>query len=120
MLGQGTLSAYMQHRAFRSECRGHAGDGIGAPGARGGHHAAQPAGLAGIAVRGVGGSLFVPHIDDADALIQATVVDVDDVPAAEGEYGIHPFVFQGSCHQMATGYDILRPAFLNQGIGSGV
>ena len=46
------------------------------------------AGLAGdarVAVGGVGRDLLVADVDDLDALVDAAVVDVDDVAAAEGE-----------------------------------
>ena len=38
-----------------------------------------------IAIGGVGRHLLVANIDDADTLVQTAIVDVDDVPAAQGE-----------------------------------
>ena len=77
-----------EHRALGAERGGDAGDGVGAAGAGGRHHAAEPAGLARVAVGGVRGGLLVAHVDDADALVDAAVIDVDDVAAAQREDGV--------------------------------
>ena len=54
------------------------------PGPGGDDRAAGLAGDARVAVGGVGGDLLVADVDDLDALVDAAVVDVDDVAAAEG------------------------------------
>ena len=82
VLRQGALAADMKNRAFRPECRGDSRDGIGATGSGSGDHAAELARLPRVAVRRMRSHLLVPHVDDANAFIDATVIDVDDVPAA--------------------------------------
>jgi hypothetical protein len=82
VLGQRTLAADMQDRALRAEGRRDAGHGIRAARPGSGYDAAELARLAGMAVGGVRGDLFVAHVDDADALIDAAIIDVDDVAAA--------------------------------------
>ena len=82
VLSQRTLATDMQDRAFRAEGRRDARHGIGAARPGGGYDAAELARLARMAVGGVRGDLFVAHVDDADALIDATIIDVDDVAAA--------------------------------------
>ena len=106
----------MKNRAFRTEGRGDARDRIGATGTGGGDHAAELARLPGIAVRRMRSDLFVAHVDDADAFIDATVIDVDDVPAAKSEDGVHPFVFQRLGDQMAAGDHARIAALPLQGI----
>ena len=62
-----------------------AGDRIGQAGARGDDGDAGLPGDAAPAVRGVGRRLLVAHVDHADALVQAAVVDRHHVSAAERE-----------------------------------
>ena len=100
----------MQHGALGAERGRDPRDGVGAAGSRGRNHAAELAGLTGVAVRGMRRDLLVAHVDDADALIDATVVDVDDVAAAESEDGIDALVLQGPGDQMAAGDDAGVPA----------
>ena len=114
VLGERALPADMEDRAFRAERRRHPGDRVGAAGAGGGDDAAELAGLARIAVGGMRGGLFVAHVDDADPLVEAAIVDVDDMPAAEGEDGVHPLVPERSRHQMAAGNDALVAALPGQ------
>ncbi len=102
-LRQRALAADVQHRAFRAEGRGDAGDRIGAARAGGGHDDTELAGLAGIAVGGVGRDLLMPDIDDADAFIDAAVVDVDDMAAAQGEDRVDALGLQRLGDQMAAG-----------------
>ena len=61
------------------------GDDVGDAGARGDGAHAGPPGHARVAVGRVAGGLLVAHVDDADALVEAAVVDRLDVPAAERE-----------------------------------
>jgi hypothetical protein len=44
--------------------------------------------------------LFVTHIDNLDSLVEASIIDVDDVPATQREDGLDPFMFQGFGNQM--------------------
>ena len=55
------------------------------PGPGGDRAHAGPPGHARVAVGGVAGGLLVAHVDDADALVEAAVVDGLDVAAAERE-----------------------------------
>jgi hypothetical protein len=58
------------------------------------------AGHTGVAVRGVRGYLLVAYVDHIDALVDATVVDVDDVAAAQREDDLDAFVLQRLRHQV--------------------
>ena len=82
VLRQRALTADVQDGTLGAERGGDAGHGVGEPRTRGRDHTAELAGLARVAVGGVRGDLFVAHVDDADALIDAAVIDVDDVAAA--------------------------------------
>ena len=114
MLGESALPADVKHRAFRPERGSDAGEGVGETRPGGGHHAAQPARLPGVAVRRVGRHLLVAHVDDTNAVVDAAVVDVDDMPAAQGEDGVHALVLERGGHQMSTRYDTLVPALPGQ------
>ncbi len=116
VLGQGALAADMKNRALRTERRGDARDRIGAAGSGSGDHAAELAGLARVAVRRMRGHLLVTHIDDANAFIDATIVDVDDVTAAQSEDGVHTFVLQRLGDQVAAGNHARIAALPLQGI----
>ncbi len=102
VLRQRALSADMQDRAFRAERRGDARHRVHATGAGGRHHAAELAGLPRVTVRCVRGDLLVAHVDDANPFVDTTVVDIDDVAAAQREDRVDPFVFQRLGNQMAT------------------
>ena len=82
VLGHAAPAADMQNGTLGTERGGNAGDGIGATGASRRYDATEPAGLARVAVGGVGSHLLVADVDDADALIEATIIDIDDVSAA--------------------------------------
>ena len=117
VLVQRALAADVQDRALRAQRGGDAGDRVGAAGTGRGHHATELAGLAGVAVGGVRGDLLVAHVDDADAFVQAAIVDVDDMAAAQREDGVDAFVPQGLGDQVAARDDRARPALLRQRIG---
>ena len=102
VLGERALAADVQHRAFRAERGGDAGHRIGAARAGRGDDAAELAGLARIAVGGMGRDLLVAHIDDPDALVDAAVIDVDDVAAAEREDGVDALGLQRLGDEMAA------------------
>src|SRR5450432_587098 len=104
VLGRRTLTTDVQNRALRTEGGGDARDRIGAAGTGGCDHAAELARLARITVRRVRGHLFMANVDDANALIDAAVVDVDDVAAAQGEYRVHTLIFQCLGNQVPAGY----------------
>ena len=114
VLGLRRLAADVQDRALGAERGRDPGDGIGASRTGRGHHAAEPSGLAGVAVRGVRGDLFVPHVDDLDAFVDAPVVDVDDVAAAEREDGVDSLASERPRHEVAAGDDIGVAALARQ------
>ena len=72
--------------------------------------------MAGVAVCGVCRRLLVPHINDADAFIKASVVNVDDMPPAKREDGVHPFALQSLGDKVSAGNDLFREAFLGEGV----
>ena len=119
VLGKGALAADVQDRGLGAGRAGDPGHGVGAAGAGGGHHAAEPAGLPRVAVGGMGGDLLVAHVDDPDAFVQAAVVDVDDVPAAEREDRVHAFVLERPGDQVTAGDDVGVGALPLQRIGGG-
>jgi DNA-binding transcriptional MerR regulator len=82
VLVEGPLAADQQHRALRPQRVCDSGDGVGGARAGGDHGAAGPPRDARVSVRGVRRHLLVANVDDLDALVDAAVVDVDDVPAA--------------------------------------
>src|SRR6202021_1516109 len=92
VLGQGALPADMKNRALRTERRGDARDRVGATGSCRGDHAAELARLPRVAVSRMRSHLLVPHVDDANAFIDATIIDVDDVTAAKRKDGVYTFV----------------------------
>ena len=106
VLGERALAADMQHRAFGAEGGGDAGHRIGAARSRRRHHAAELAGLAGIAVGGMGRRLLVADIDDPDALVEAAVIDIDDVAAAQGEDGVDALALEGLGDELSARDDI--------------
>src|SRR3954464_5417275 len=102
VLIQGALPADQQERALGAEGVRDAGDRVG--GARAGGHdrAARLSGHAGVGVGGMSGDLLVADVDDLDALVDAAVVDVDDVAATEGVDDVDPLCLQGLGDQVAT------------------
>ena len=55
-----------------------------------------------IAVGRVRGDLFVAHVNDANTLIDAAVIDIDDVPAAQREDRVDTLVLQRLGDQVAA------------------
>src|SRR3954468_10227875 len=103
VLVQRALAADQQERALRAEGVGDAGDRVGGAGAGGDDGAARLAGDARVRVGGMRGDLLVADVDDLDALVDAAVVDVDDVAAAEGVDHVDPLCLQGLGDQVAAG-----------------
>jgi hypothetical protein len=93
VLRQRSLATDVQNRALRAERGRNARHRVRAAGPRGGDHAAEFAGLPCIAVCRVRGDLLMAHVDDANPFVHTTVVNVDDVAAAQREDRIDPFVF---------------------------
>ena len=83
--GARALPADDDHRDVGAVRARHAGHGVGEAGSRGDDRHAGPTGDARPAVGRVRRGLLVAHVDDADALVEAAVVDRHHVPAAEGE-----------------------------------
>ena len=120
VLAESALPADVEHRALGAERGRDAGHRVGEPGPGRRHHAAEAPGLAGVAVRRVGRDLLVPDVDDADPLVDAPVVDVDDVTAAEGEDGVDPLSSQGAGDEMPARHDVAAPVLGGEGVGGGV
>jgi hypothetical protein len=95
-------SADQEQRTPRREGVGHAGHRVGH--ARPRHHRGHPeaAGQPRVGVSRVRGGLLVAHVDDADAFLQAGVVDGEDVPAAEREEVAHALAGQHPPDQLAA------------------
>ena len=106
----------MQNRALGAKCRGDAGQRVGKAWTGRRDHAAQPTRLARISVGRVGGGLLVAHVDDANVVIDAAVVDVDDVAAAKREDRVDTLVLEGCSDEMAAGNDFLVPAFPGESV----
>src|SRR6202041_1847963 len=102
VLRQRALAADVQNRALGAEGGGDTGHRIGAPRSRRRDDAAELAGLTRITVGRVRGDLFVAHVDDANTLIDAAVIDVDDVPAAQRENRVNTLVLQRFGNQVAA------------------
>ncbi len=103
MLRHSALATDVQHRALGAEGRSDAGDRVGAAGAGRGHDDAELACLPCVAVGRMRRHLLVAHIDDADALIDAAVVDVDDVASTQREDGVHALVLERLGDQVSAG-----------------
>src|SRR5207245_8754715 len=101
-LGGGSLSPDDQHRRLRPESIGDASDRIRSPRTSGHDGHARLTGDARPGISSVRRRLLVPHVNDADALVETAVVDVNNVSSAEGENGLDTFGLQGFRHQMAT------------------
>ena len=114
VLGERTLPADVQHRALRPERGRDPGERVGEARARRRDHAPEPAGLARVPVRGVGGDLLVTHVDDADPLVDAPVVGVDDVPAAQREDGVDALVGQRPGRQVPARDDVFVAALARE------
>src|SRR5207249_219148 len=76
---------------------------VGGAGTGGHHGTTGNAGKPRPGVGGVGGGLLVANVDDADAGVRAPLVNVDDVPAAEGEDRLNPLGLEGASDQVASG-----------------
>jgi hypothetical protein len=107
VLGVCPLTADQQHGGLRAEGVGDSGDGVGRPRAGGDDRAAGLAGDARVAVGGMGGHLLVPYVDDLDALVDAAVVDVDDVAAAQCVDAVDALGLEGLGDEMTAGDDVL-------------
>ena len=73
-------------------------------------------GLARVSVGGVCRHLLVAHVHHLYALVDAPVVDVDDVATAEREDGVDALVPERLRHEMPAGHYALLPALLRQGV----
>ena len=119
VLRQSALAADVQDRALRAKGGGDAGHGIRTARTGGRDDAAELARLARIAVGRMRGDLLVAHVDDADALVDAAVIDVDDVAAAQRKDRVDAFVLQRLGDQVTAGRHARVAAFLLQGIFGG-
>ena len=96
------IAADQEHRALGAEGVGHAGDGVGGAGA-GGYDRAAEAGDARVGVGRMRGNLLVADVDDLDPFVDASVIDVDDVAAGNGEDVPDAFLLQHFGDDLATG-----------------
>jgi hypothetical protein len=119
VLGERTLAADVQDRTLGAKRRRDAGHRIGAARARSGDDATELARLARVAVGGVRRDLLVPYVDDANALVDAAVIDVDDVAAAKREDRVHPFVLERFRHQVTARDDARIAGLALQGVFGG-
>src|SRR5712692_2996184 len=103
MLGEWTLATDQKHRAFGAEGVRNAGHGVGGAGARRHDGASGLAANAPVAVGRVRRDLLMADIDDLDALVEASVVDVDDVAAAQREDDLDALVLERLGHQVTAG-----------------
>ena len=122
VLAQRALTADQQHRALRAERVRDTGHGVGRARSRGDHRATRAAGDSGVPVSGVSCDLFVANVDDVDALVDATVVDVDDVAATQREDHVDALRLEGFGDQVPPrdGRGVLlgfRHARLDVGLG---
>ncbi len=83
----------MQNRAFGAKRGSDAGNRIGAAGSGRRHHAAELSGLTCVTISRVCGGLFVAYVDNFYTFIETAIVDIDNMPAAEGKNGINTFGF---------------------------
>src|SRR5271154_2013472 len=93
----------MQNWALGTEGCGNASDSVGASGSSRGDHAAEFAGLPGIAIGRMRGNLLVPHVNDPNAFVDAAVIDVYDVPAAQRKDRVDALILERFGHQMTAG-----------------
>ena len=110
------LSTDVQYRTLGPECGGDAGHRVGATRTRGGDDASEASGLARVSVGGVGRHLLVAHVHHLDALVDASVIDVDDVATAEREDGVDALVPERLRHEMPAGHHALVAALLRKGV----
>ena len=103
VLAERALPADHQQRTFGAKRIGDAGHRVGRARSRGRHDAADLAALARVAVRRMGRDLLMAHVDDLDALVDAAVVDVDDMAAAERPDHLDAFVLERLGDQMPAG-----------------
>ena len=82
--GGGALPTDDQHGRLRPESIGNAGDRISSARTGGDDGDARLASDARPGVGGVRRGLLVPHVNDFDAFVEAAVVNVNNVPPAEG------------------------------------
>ena len=107
--GGGALPTDDQHGRLRPESIGNASDRISSAQTGGDDGDARLASDTRPGVGGVRRGLLVPHVNDSDAFVEAAVVNVNNVPPAEGKNGLNTLCLQGTGHQMAPtnlGYNI--------------
>ena len=101
-----TAATNEQHGAFGTESVRDTGDRVGCTGTGGDYGTAN----AGDACRGVSGvrrHLLMAHVDDFHALVERTVVDIDDVTTGDGEDVLHALLLEHLGHNL-TAADQLR------------
>ena len=93
----------IKKRALGAKRIGDAGHRVGRARPRGRHHAADLAALARVTVGRVRRDLLMAHVDDFDAFVDAAVVDIDDMTAAERPDHLDAFILERLGDQMPAG-----------------
>lgn len=101
------LTTYQQHGRLGAEGIRDPRHRVRGPRSGGDDGASRPTGDPCVTVGGMRGDLFMAHVDDFDALVDAAVVDVDDVAAAQGVDALHPLCLQRLGDQVPTGNEFL-------------
>lgn len=102
LVGTRRLAADDDHRSLRTVRGRDTGDRIGETRARGDECHTRLPGDASPTVGGVRRGLLVPRVDDADALVDAPVVDRHDVTAAEREHELDALLGEGARDDLST------------------
>ncbi len=105
-------AADQEQRTAGARGVGDARHGVGDARAGRHHRDADAACQPRVGVAGVGSRLLVPHVDDADALGQATVVDRQDMTAAEREDVPHACLPEDLRDELPAGQLRHRPGLL--------
>ena len=100
--GARRLTADDDHRRLGAVRGRDPGDRVGQPGSGGDERDAGLPGDAAPAIGGVRCGLLVPHVDDADALVDAPVVDRHDVTAAKREHELDALFGEGARDDLST------------------
>ena len=80
----------------------HTGHRVGGP-RTGGHHGAPESCNPSVGIRGVCRHLLVADVDDLDALVDASVIDIDYVAAGNSENVLDPFLLEHLGDDLAGG-----------------
>ena len=94
VVGDARITADENHRAWCLECVCDAGYGVCNARSRSDDRHARLAGYLCPALSGVGGNLLVPEVYDLDAFVNASLVEIVDMPAVQREDILYTLPFQ--------------------------